>query len=105
MPHTRKELLSWAKDAWEKITGKHKEEEVTLKGWVARDESNILCLFHGIAPEKDDNGKLWLGGDPVFLDNASFSSVQWSDPEPTLCEITIKIKKNYDNSINQKEIF
>ena len=104
MPQTRKELLSWAKDAWEKIIGKH-EEEVTIKGWVARDEKDILCLFHGITPEKDDNGKLWLGCNPMFLDNTSFSSVQWSDQEPTPCEITIKIKKNHDNSINQKEIF
>ena len=37
MPHTRKELLSWAKDAWEKITGKHQEKMTIVSGYPATE--------------------------------------------------------------------
>lgn len=37
MPHTRTELLSWAKDAWEKITGKHQEKLTIVSGYPAAE--------------------------------------------------------------------
>lgn len=94
MPHTRKELLSWAKDAWEKITGKHKEEEVTIKGWMARNADNALA-FYTRKPIKNFDYWAMLYPTTCFLMGIrnDFPSVQWSDPEPTPCEITIKIKK------------
>ena len=95
MPHTRNELLSWAKDAWEKITGKHKEEEVTTKGWVARDKDGFLCLYT-VKPWRIMGSNSWHTGtipSDAKIPAKYFPSVQWSDPEPTPGEITIKIKK------------
>lgn len=91
MPHTRKEMLSWAKDVWEKITGK-KEEEVTIKGWVARDESEMLFFF----TEKPRKCGLGIWRSQNFFGEVSgvhFPSIRLEDTEPTPCEITIKIKK------------
>ena len=93
MPHTRKELLSWAKDAWEKITGKHQQqEEVTIKCWIARDQDNCLRFFS----EKPYKGLgYWKMPVPTIcyhIHSYNFPSVQWSDPEPTPATITIKIK-------------
>lgn len=94
MPHasTREELRHWAKEVWEKITGK-KEEEVTIKGWVARDSDKHL-YFYSVQPQKDEIQ--WIGGLCFgFYIPRDFDifDVQWSDEEPTPCEITIKIKK------------
>ena len=96
MPHTRKELLSWAKDAWEKIIGKH-PEEVTIKGWVARDKDNSLSLYK-FRPVKGKeqwsfNTPCWIIDIPYFEFKNHFPSVQWSDEEPTQVTITIKIEK------------
>ena len=91
MPHTRKEMLSWAKDVWEKITG-HKEEEVTIKGWIARDEDGLF--FFTEKPYKSSYEWSLQGGDVRIVPRKLlFPSIRWEDPEPTPCEITIKIKK------------
>lgn len=37
MPHTRRELLSWAQDTWEKITGKHQEKLTIVSGFPAAE--------------------------------------------------------------------
>ena len=93
MPHTRKELLSWAKDAWEKITGKHQhQEEVSIKGWVARDRDGTLFLYTS-TPNMNRKRSCWYGPGCTTLSQEDFPSVQWSDPEPTPATITIKIKK------------
>ena len=97
MPQTRKELLSWAKDAWEKIIGKHKEEEVTLKGWVVREQYGNLRF----GTEKPVKGvgqwffiaPCWISELPYFEFKKPFPSVHWSDEEPTPATITIKIEK------------
>ena len=93
MPHTRKELLSWAMDAWEKIIRKH-PEEVTIKGWLARDADNVLD-FYTRKPIKNFN--YWAMLYPTRCYSLGirndFPSVQWSDPESTPATITIKIEK------------
>ena len=91
MPHTRKELLSWAKDAWEKIIGKH-PEEVTIKGWVARDKNKSIW-FYTDTPIRNIKQCCWYGGGCSCLHQEDFPSVQWSDEEPTQVTITIKIEK------------
>ncbi len=92
MPHTRKELLFWAKDTWEKIIGKH-PEEVTIKGWVARDKDNCLRFYN----EKPQKGLgYWKMPVPTIcysMYEKHFPSVKWSDEEPTPATITIKIEK------------
>lgn len=91
MPHTRKELLSWAKDAWEKIIGKH-PEEVTIKGWVARDKNKAIW-FYTDTPIRNIKQCCWYGVGCSQLLQEDFPSVQWSDEEPTQVTITIKIEK------------
>ena len=93
MPHTRKELLSWAKDAWEKITEKHQhQDEVTIKGWVARDRNGSLFLYTS-TPNRNMKHSCWFGSGCTPLFQEDFPSVQWSDFGPTLASITIKIEK------------
>ena len=93
MPHasTREELRHWAKEVWEKITG-HKEEEMTIKGWLARDKNKEL-LFYTKKPRKSSYEWSLQGGDVNIMSRELFPSIRWEDPEPTPCEITIRIKK------------
>lgn len=108
MPHTKNELLSWAKDAWEKIIRKHKEEEVTLKGYLV-GEWYGNAKFGTEKPVK--RGLEWRFETPCFWVEMPYHiskelKADFLDKDnPTPCEITIKIKKNHDNSINQKEVF
>lgn len=95
MPHTRKELLSWAKDVWEKIKGKQQQqEEVTIKGWLARDENGWLFFYK----EKPNKGSWeWhaRGVDDLHAVQREIDTlpIAWSDEEPTPCEVIYKIKK------------
>ena len=98
MPHMRKELLSWAKDAWEKITGKHQhQKEVSIKGWAVREQYGTLRF----GTQKPIKGKeqwsfnipCWIFEPPYYECNGSFDNVQWSDEEPTPATISIKIEK------------
>lgn len=93
MPHTRKEMVAWAKDVWAKITGNNQEEKesesTSFSGWVCRDKCGNLW-FTKLKPRKtrhDDWSRI------VFpLDNAAFPQVKWEDDEPTPCEIIVKLK-------------
>ena len=93
MPHTRKELLSWAKGAWEKIKGKQ-QEEVTIKGWVARDRSGDLFIYT-VKPHRENVewNAYSFKCSCVALPSIYFPSVTWKDDKPTPCEITIKLKQ------------
>lgn len=94
MPHTRKELREWAHETWEKITGKH-QEEITIKGWLARDKDGSLCLYT-VKPWRITGSNRWHTGTTpadAKIPMKYFPSVQWSDPEPTPATITIKIEK------------
>lgn len=92
MPHasTREELRHWAKEVWEKIAG-HKEEEATIKGWLARDGDGLF--FFTAKPYK--SSYKWSSQVDVvkIVPRKLFPSIRWEDPEPTPCEIIIKIKK------------
>ena len=99
MPHasTREELRHWAKEVWEKITGHKEEEEVTIKGWVVREQCGTLRFGTQMPINGKDhwsfNTPCWIVDLPYFELKNRFNNVKWSDEEPTHCEITIKIKK------------
>lgn len=93
MPHTRKELLSWAKDAWEKIIGKN-PEEVTIKGWVVKDLDDHItfgtqkpivdCCIIRFPP-------CWKTRLPAYEEAELTDSCELCEPTPAT--ITIKIEK------------
>lgn len=94
MPHTRKEILQWGQHMADRILHrKHQEpEEVTIKGWVARDRDGTLFLYTS-TPNMNRKRSCWYGPGCTTLFQEDFPSVQWSDPEPTPATITIKIEK------------
>lgn len=89
---TRQEILHWGQQMAEKIFHRKHQEEVTIKGWVARDRDGTLFLYTG-TPSMDRERTLWYGPECTTLLRKDFPSVQWSDPEPTPATITIKIEK------------
>lgn len=94
MPHTRKEILAIGKEIANKIFHKKKVEEVTIKGWIARNTDNVLA-FYTRKPIKNFDYWAMLYPTTCYLLGIrnDFPSVQWSDPEPTPATITIKIEK------------
>lgn len=93
-------MLSWAKDAWEKIIEKHQEpEEVTIKGWVAREQfGNIRFGTQKPIKGKEQwffNIPCWIIDLPYSEFKNHFDSVQWPDEEPT--PVTILIRQGYDS--------
>lgn len=68
------------------------EEEVTIEGWVARDEDGCLNLFNG-EPERiaDCVWGIYLGDLGLGLPKEYFPDLKWSDPIKVT--ITIKPKK------------
>lgn len=95
MPHTRKEILQWGQHMADRILHrKHQEpEEVTIKGWVARNKYGALFIFFKRKPEKIIERGCWFGDPNYIIIQGELPSVQWSDPEPTPATITIKIEK------------
>ena len=93
MPHTRKEMIAWAKDVWAKITGNNQEEKesasTSLSGWVCRDAFGGLG-FAKLKPRKNPHG--YWSGIILILDYAALPQVKWEDDEPTPCEIIVKPK-------------
>lgn len=72
------------------------EEEVTIEGWVARDENGMLCVYTS-KPERDSSPIIiepdyWNGEFLCRLEDAQFPSVTW-ESEPLAVTITIKPKK------------
>jgi len=74
------------------------KNEITLKGWVARDKDTNLYLF-----DFDDKPykkrEVWVNDDyyrndeSIWLPPNKFPEVKWEDEEPTPATITIKIDK------------
>ena len=91
---TRKEILEWGREMADKIFHK-KKDEMTVKGWIARDESGFI-YYYSVKPHKSLRFSQWCVGRShqlVLLSDDIFPFVKWEDEEPTPCEITIKLKK------------
>lgn len=86
---TRKETLEHAREIVSRIFHGHKDE-VTIKGWVARDKGGVPA-FYTTTPRKTDWGWGWLG--LFYLMKDEFPSVKWEDDEPTEAELTIKLHR------------
>lgn len=65
-----------------------KEEPQTF--WLARDEDGALWQYENRPKKNSRLGVWWNRGNNTPLDRGSFPAVQWTDPEPTEIEITIK---------------
>jgi len=94
MPHTRKEMLSWAKDVWEKITG-HKEEEVGYHGWAARDKNGNLNFFVARPSKEYDLGWWTVDEWPcrkIKILNDKYPFIKWEDDEAIECELICHLK-------------
>ena len=91
---TRKEILEWGREMADKIFHK-KKDEMTVKGWLARDEDGGL-YYYKVKPYKQHIVNLWKCTnmfETIILPHDCFLSIKWEDEEPTPCEITIKLKK------------
>ena len=85
---TRKEILQFGKEIADKFFHKKHREEVTVKGFVARDRDGKLFLYEG-KPIRYNNK--WVGG-ALFHPIDLLPQVKWEDKEPTPVEITIKLE-------------
>lgn len=94
---TRKEIKEFGQHIADKVFHKKEQDNtIVAKGWVARD-ANTQIYFYKEKPIKGDDN--WIGEiEWIILLNYSslhdsFPQVNWSDNEPTPCEIMIKIEK------------
>lgn len=85
---TRKEILQFGKEIADKFFHKKHHEEVTVKGFVARDRDGTLFLYETTAIRYNNK---WVYG-AYFLPIDLLPQVKWEDKEPTPCEIIIKLK-------------
>jgi len=85
---TRKEILQFGKEIADKFFHKKHQEEVTIKGFVARDRDGKLYLYVE-KPIRYNN--IWVAG-PVSLPIDLLPQVICEDTAPTPVEITIKLK-------------
>lgn len=85
---TRKEILQFGREIADKFFHKKHQEEVTIKGFVARDRDGKLYLYDRTAIKYNNK---WVYG-AFFLPIDLFPQVKWEDEEPTPVEITIKLK-------------
>lgn len=85
---TRKEILQFGKEIADKFFHKKHQEEMTIKGFVARDRDGKLCIYEERPIRYNE---IWIGGRFLLIDNL-FPQVKWKDEEPTPVEITIKLK-------------
>ena len=61
------------------------------KGWLVRNEDNMLCYCTD-KPKKDEEYGYWeTEGDLLSIDPDYFSNVKWEDEEPTEVKLTISI--------------
>ena len=89
---TRKEILEWGHEMADIIFHKKKDEkEVTINGWVTRNEGSVWVM---ITPWAHKPKKLEHKWERSYTNIRSLDlpSVKWEDEEPTPCEITIKLK-------------
>ena len=71
------------------------EEEVTIWGFITRDQDGVLSLFcNSDKPHVDEGDNYWSSyfGSEITLQKELFPSVTW-ESEPLECTITIKPKK------------
>lgn len=72
-------------------------EQVTVKGWIARDEKAYngydLHLFIKQKPKRRGTMPYWIGkiGYSITLDDSLYPNLTWQD-EPIEVELTIKNK-------------
>lgn len=65
------------------------EQEYKIKGWVARDENNLLCVYTS-RPHYDQNLHIWENSQDWFeIDENYFPEVQYYS-EPIEVELIIK---------------
>ena len=78
-----------------------KDADTVIQGWVARDSDGNLFMY-SIKPERDEALQVWIGRCAnCDMRNSLFPDLTWdSDPEPV--EITIKRKKNGNNSTDNR---
>lgn len=86
-------LLNKAMETIDKSKEDIKVKEITIDGYITRDEDGELTLWEGepIREKFSDGNGYWCGESPRDLDPTLFPWITWST-KPQPCEIIVKIK-------------
>lgn len=62
--------------------------EITINGWIARDENNLLYLYSNEPFKAID---MWVGNEITELSEYKFPNVKFEDETPTQVKLKINI--------------
>jgi hypothetical protein len=66
------------------------EKEITIDGWIARDENGMLCLFNDKPLKRDVEWTCGIRGSAMLIESTFFPKIKWEDAEPTKVKLIIE---------------
>lgn len=100
-PVSRYDVFCAAFDRAYALGKQEKDADTVIQGWVARDNNGKLYIYSD-KPERYNKGLRWVMGCAFLpLSSGLFPDLTW-ESDPIEVELTIKRKKNGNNSTDNR---